>query len=312
MLLYCILIEYTHGYKGLRGGAMNKRKKSIVKHALALFLEKGIQKTSIQDIIERAGISKGTFYNYFASKNECVGAILEQIRYDASQSRSELLIGKDAKDPELLIQEISILAQLNEKQGMASVFEEILHSGDKELQKMVLNYRIAELEWLSERFIEIFGEELRPYAFESSVIFYGMLQHLLFTRKLIHQSSLQFKTVASSAMHYMKFIVREIIHSHTAVLDKEKLGILKDNLINQSANKSEAIEMLNELTASEDLTKAQLDLSQALLYELEQDHIRDAVVLALLHSFVKAFEDAPKYKCAKEISSKIWYFLKRE
>jgi len=66
---------------------MNKRKKIVVDHARALFLEKGIQMTSIQDIIERSGISKGTFYNYFSSKNECVTAILQQAYHETTINR---------------------------------------------------------------------------------------------------------------------------------------------------------------------------------------------------------------------------------
>lgn len=291
---------------------MNKRLKSIVQHSLALFIEKGIQNTSIQDIIERAGISKGTFYNYFASKNECIGAILEHIRYEASLSRSELLIGKDSKDPDLLIMQISVFAQLNQKQGIDTLFEEILHSGDRELKELVLNYRIAELEWLSERFIEIFGEDLRPYAFESSVIFHGILQHLLFTRKLMHQQSLEMKHVASSALHYMKFIVNALIHDNTAVLDRDKLHMFKNNLSNLSVDKSDVIVLLEKLLASTDLTKPQKDLAQALLFEFQQNAIRESVVFALLQPFTQTFEDSPNYRSAKEFTSKAWYYLKRE
>ena len=40
---------------------MNNRKKIVAEHALALFIEKGIRQTSIQDILDRTGISKGTF-----------------------------------------------------------------------------------------------------------------------------------------------------------------------------------------------------------------------------------------------------------
>lgn len=291
---------------------MNKRLKSIVKHALALFIEKGIQQTSIQDIIEGAGISKGTFYNYFTSKNECVAAILEHIRYEVSLSRSELLIGKDSKDPDLLIMQISVLAELNEKQGIDTLFEEILHSGDRELKKLVLNYRIAELEWLSERFIDIFGEDLRPYALESSVIFHGMLQHLLFTRKIMHQRSLPMKNVASSVLHYMGFIMNALIHDHTAVLDRDKLEMLIHNLRNLNVDKSDVMLLLEKLLTSPDLTKPQTDLAQALLYELQQDTIREAVVFALLQPFTSTFEDSPNYRTAREITSKSWYYLKRE
>lgn len=46
--------------------------------ALALFLEKGIAGTIIDEIVSKAGASKGTFYHYFSSKNDIVAALRER------------------------------------------------------------------------------------------------------------------------------------------------------------------------------------------------------------------------------------------
>jgi AcrR family transcriptional regulator len=291
---------------------MNKRKKSIVDHSLALFQEKGIQHTSVQDIIDRAGISKGTFYNYFSSKNECVSAILEEIRHEVSLSRSELLMGKDARDLDLLIQQITILANLNEKRGMSAIYEELLHSGDLELKQLVLQHRISELEWLAERLIEVYGEELRPHAFESSVIFYGMLNHLLFMRKLTRPSVKDMKSVASSVFHYMEYIIRSLIHDHTAVLDNDHLSSLKDQLHTMPIKRADAALLLKELLEEESsLSASQKELAQALLSELERQPMRRSVISALLQPFTEAFEQTADYKTAKQISIMVWFYLKQ-
>ncbi|WP_052137929.1 TetR/AcrR family transcriptional regulator [Heyndrickxia ginsengihumi] len=47
---------------------MNDRKQHVMNIARQLFVNNGFQTTSIQEIIEQSGISKGTFYNYFSSK----------------------------------------------------------------------------------------------------------------------------------------------------------------------------------------------------------------------------------------------------
>ena len=57
---------------------MKKRKRQIIQAARTLFIEKGFVNTSILDIIAAANISKGTFYNHFSSKNECLIAIIEE------------------------------------------------------------------------------------------------------------------------------------------------------------------------------------------------------------------------------------------
>ena len=134
---------------------MNKRKKAVIDHALQLFVENGVMKTSIQQIIERAGIAKGTFYNYFSSKTECIEAILEQARYDASLLRSELMIGKDPTDFNVFANQIAVLWNINQKSGLNVLFEELIHSGEAELKELVLRHRIIEFEWFSLRICEI-------------------------------------------------------------------------------------------------------------------------------------------------------------
>ena len=47
-----------------------EKKKSLLKNAFALYTEKGIKNTTVQDIVDRAGLAKGTFYLYFNDKYE--------------------------------------------------------------------------------------------------------------------------------------------------------------------------------------------------------------------------------------------------
>ncbi len=51
------------------------RKQEFLMAALELFHDKGYEKTTIQDIIDKMGVSKGAFYHYFESKED----ILEKI-----------------------------------------------------------------------------------------------------------------------------------------------------------------------------------------------------------------------------------------
>ena len=53
------------------------RKDEIVAAARALFAERGIAKTSISDVAERAGITRGLVYHYFVDKDTLVDIVLE-------------------------------------------------------------------------------------------------------------------------------------------------------------------------------------------------------------------------------------------
>ena len=50
---------------------------TIITVSARLFLEKGFDKTSIQDIADTAGISKGAIYHHFRSKEEIINAVTE-------------------------------------------------------------------------------------------------------------------------------------------------------------------------------------------------------------------------------------------
>lgn len=60
------------------------RKQELLDAALDLFAEKGYDNTSINDIIEKVGVTKGAFYYYFKSKEQVLDEIVEKFNeYDA-------------------------------------------------------------------------------------------------------------------------------------------------------------------------------------------------------------------------------------
>src|SRR5215469_6678873 len=55
-----------------------QRRADLLAAGRALFLAKGIAATSLDDITQRAGVSKGLFYLYFTSKEDLVLALQQQ------------------------------------------------------------------------------------------------------------------------------------------------------------------------------------------------------------------------------------------
>ncbi|MCL5268879.1 MAG: TetR/AcrR family transcriptional regulator [Bacteroidetes bacterium] len=53
-----------------------KRKEQIIKAAISAFARKGLKKTSMNDIVREAGISKGAIYWYFKSKDEIISELI--------------------------------------------------------------------------------------------------------------------------------------------------------------------------------------------------------------------------------------------
>ena len=62
-------------------------KGKIIDAAMKLFLEKGYENTTMQDIVEASGMSKGAIYHYFKSKQEIVAYLSD---YEKEQFTSRL------------------------------------------------------------------------------------------------------------------------------------------------------------------------------------------------------------------------------
>lgn len=55
-----------------------KRSAEIVVAARELYEEKGLARTSIQDITNHVGVTRSLFYHYFQNKEEVTSAVLDQ------------------------------------------------------------------------------------------------------------------------------------------------------------------------------------------------------------------------------------------
>lgn len=69
----------------------NNKKQELTKIAYKLFLTKGYENTSIDEIIKEAEIAKGTYYYYFASKEETLEEVINII-LDNMVSRAKQVI----------------------------------------------------------------------------------------------------------------------------------------------------------------------------------------------------------------------------
>jgi len=58
----------------------------LLESALAVFAEKGVGASVIQDVIAAAGVSQGTFYNYFRTNDELLHAVASELSNELIES----------------------------------------------------------------------------------------------------------------------------------------------------------------------------------------------------------------------------------
>ncbi|MDW8246713.1 MAG: helix-turn-helix domain-containing protein [Sandaracinaceae bacterium] len=81
--------DHTGPPEGKRGRKRRERVDSIAKSALGLFLERGIESVTIDEICKAAGLAKGSFYRYFSSKEALVQALVALPAQALSQAFNE-------------------------------------------------------------------------------------------------------------------------------------------------------------------------------------------------------------------------------
>jgi AcrR family transcriptional regulator len=67
----------------------------LLAEALYLFSEQGLEKTTVSDIVDRTGIARGTFYNYFTDINSLFDALIKSLNIRVKESIQQARIQSD-------------------------------------------------------------------------------------------------------------------------------------------------------------------------------------------------------------------------
>ena len=79
-----------------------KRKKELLKIAYDMFITQGYENTSVDEIIEKAQIAKGTYYYYFESKEQTLEEVIDMM-IDGEAKTAKQVIGMDISVPQKIV-----------------------------------------------------------------------------------------------------------------------------------------------------------------------------------------------------------------
>ena len=79
-----------------------KRKQELLKIAYDMFLLRGYENTSVDEIIDEAQIAKGTFYYYFPSKEKLLEDVIEMM-IESEVKSARQIIGSDIPVPQKIV-----------------------------------------------------------------------------------------------------------------------------------------------------------------------------------------------------------------
>ena len=64
---------------GKRDAQKQQVRERLLKEGLALFSSNGLENTTESEIVEKSGIARGTFYNYFPDTQNLFDALIEEL-----------------------------------------------------------------------------------------------------------------------------------------------------------------------------------------------------------------------------------------
>ena len=74
--------------------ARSQKRKKIIDKAWELFAKNGYEETKVEDITKDLGISKGSFYTYFATKDELLYEVLGKIKKEINRNLENINVNQ--------------------------------------------------------------------------------------------------------------------------------------------------------------------------------------------------------------------------
>lgn len=72
-------VNHSNSFLGKRDEQKLKVRERLMKEGLDLFSSIGFEKTTVAHIVEKSGIARGTFYNYFPDTQKLFDALIEEL-----------------------------------------------------------------------------------------------------------------------------------------------------------------------------------------------------------------------------------------
>ncbi|AOH52992.1 hypothetical protein ABE28_001310 [Peribacillus muralis] len=151
---------------------MNEKHKMIIDKSVELFSEKGYHSTSVQEIAEKCGIAKGSFYNYFKSKEELLVSIFKYFyealtdalldwELDASLSNKDRFLGQLTVQIEHMTGNTNLIQMLMQ--------EQMVHIS-KELDQFLHYIHEEGMIWFKRKIMELYPDLPAEYLPDCTVM----------------------------------------------------------------------------------------------------------------------------------------------
>lgn len=203
---------------------MKQRKKHIIETAIDLFAKKGFYSTSIQEIADTSGVSKGSVYLHFRSKDELLLEIFRyyfgRIQKKISRVEEENLSPKENFKKQLLVQ---FEEMIKHKDFLIMQFREQIHSTNQEVGQFLRTKKYESYKRYETHLYRIYGGKVEPYIVDGSLLLEGI--------KNAYFQIMMFKDLQIDLSALASFLIRRLDDLINGMLDGQETPIVTKNMI---------------------------------------------------------------------------------
>lgn len=268
------------------------KEKLILDKAIHLFAKKGFHQTSIQEIADECGISKGSIYSYFHSKD---ALLIESLNYFFSQI--EMKFQK--------IDKLNISSKEKLVKQLAVIFEKVyeykqIMLTEAYMQKMPLNEKIKKALLRQQmklrknyfnRLVNVYGKKIVSHAWDLVVILEGMF-YSFSGMFFVKEKKLQSEKLSRYLVSRMDDLVKGILEKKESVIFTNKE--MNDYSLLTDFSKKERKERIDGLLTKiknifmeQECDKNCIMSVEVLEEELERAEPREVVIDGMLQNIEK-------------------------
>ncbi|MFC0525271.1 TetR/AcrR family transcriptional regulator [Pontibacillus salicampi] len=154
---------------------MNEKKRTLIETGMKLFAQKGFHETSIQEIADNGGVSKGAFYLHFNNKEDLLIHIHQYYYYGLMEEVNRVR-KLDLEPKESLAEQIKVLLQtfMNNKEFIIMHMRENVNV-HSESSEFLLDIRRHSFRWARSNLLTIYGSSLQRKVIDASILLEGFL-----------------------------------------------------------------------------------------------------------------------------------------
>ena len=284
----------------IRRENMKEKERLIIEMAMKLFANKGVNATSVQEIVTACGISKGAFYLYFKSKDELLLAILRYY-YDKIQKKMMAIDGESLLPREKF--EKKLYCQFNDVQKHKEFI--IMHAREnaipfnKEVEVFMMKMKLESHAFYRNSLLSIYGEKVIPYLLDLVIMVEGICGGYL-ELIILNTIEINLSHVSTFILKRIDDLVEGLVNSSDVpVLHEEKLGKLfcSSELIKEQAKEHFLQEIITfKRTLADQLENDELLVTLDVLEaEMRLPNPRIPVIQGMLAN-LKSYDDLKDFR----------------